>query len=96
MRKSLTAKLDEVDHCDANYKRIGYFRLLKHKRVLFAALTQFMNIVCFTYGSPIFGPQLKNEYHFSNAIIGVCFALPTVSYILTGPVLMPFLTKKFE
>ena len=59
-------------------------------------MTQFVNIVCFSYGSPIFGPRLKDVYNFSNAIIGVLFALPTVSYILTGPILMPFITKKFE
>ena len=81
MRRAMTPDLDVDDNKDNNSNRINYFQLLKHKRVLFAALTQFFNIVCFTYGQPIFGPRLSDVYGFSDAIIGVCFALPTISYI---------------
>lgn len=96
MKRALTSDLDVDDNKESDSNRIGYFKLLKHKRVFFAAMTQFFNIWWFTFGQPIFGPRLSDEYGFSDAIIGVCFALPTVTYILTGPIFLPLITKKFE
>ena len=32
----------------------------------------------------------------SEVLVGICFALPTVFYIITGPFLLPIITKGFE
>jgi len=45
MKKAYTPDLDVDDNEDNLKKKIGYFKLLTHKRVLFAALSQFFNIV---------------------------------------------------
>lgn len=44
MKRSLTPDLDVDDNKDNDSNRIGYFKLLGHKRVFFAAMTQFFNI----------------------------------------------------
>lgn len=75
---------------------ITYTYLFKHKRVVFASLAQFFNIFVLTYGQPTFGPRLEKDYKFSMAIIGLCFAIPTVAYAITGPFFLQILTKKFE
>lgn len=96
MKRSLKPELDRDDREDSDRPRIGYFQLLKHKRVIFGAINQFINIIAFTSGSPLFGPRLSAEYGFSNLLIGFTFAVPTFSYILTGPLILPIITKKFE
>jgi MFS family permease len=96
MMKALTPDLDRVDESVDASNKIGYLTLLKYKRVGFAALAQFFNIIIFTAGSPIFGPRLKHAYGLSSLLIGACFALPTIFYILTGPLFLPLLTKRFE
>ena len=50
----------------------------------------------FTSGAPIFGPRLADVYGFSNFLVGVSFAIPTLSYIITGLVILPIVAKKFE
>lgn len=94
--KNLTADLDQVDDTLKEEAHISYFELLKHKRVLFAAFVQFFNVLEFTMGTPIFGPRLIEDYGFSNAVVGLCFALPTFTYVLTGPIFLPIVTKGFE
>lgn len=96
MKRSMTPDLDRDDNSANNADRIGYLKLLKHKRVLFAGLTQFFNIIVFTSGQPIFGPRLTNVYKLSNLLVGFVFAIPTIAYALTGPLLLPIITKKFE
>lgn len=71
MRKTMTPDLDRDDSAENGSKRISYIELLKHRRVLFAGLGQFFNILTFTIGQPIFGPRLTGSYHFSKAIVGV-------------------------
>jgi MFS family permease len=96
MKRSMGEELDRDDNKDNDAPRLGYWQLLKHKRVAFAGMNQFMNIVVFTAGQPIFGPRLTNDYHLSNWLVGVVFAVPTIAYIVTGPILLPLITKKFE
>lgn len=71
MGPSLTEDLDRVDVQADDVPKISLLKLLKHRRVLFAALAQFFNILTFTIGQPIFGPRLTNTYGFSNAVVGV-------------------------
>jgi len=96
MKRQLGEELDRNDANEDKHKQIGYFTLLKHKRVLFAALSQFFNIMMFTIGQPIFGPRLTKTYKFTSSLVGVCFALPTIFYIITGLVVLPLVAKKFE
>jgi MFS family permease len=93
MRKSFTEDLDRVDQNMTENPKISLLKLLGHRRVFFAALAQFFNIMTFTVGQPLFGPRLTNDYGFSNALVGVAFAIPTVFYIFTGLVILPFLTR---
>lgn len=96
LKRKLTPDLDRDDSSDRSGARIGYFELLKNKRVAFAAVANFFNILFLTVGQPVFGPRLTHDYGLSNAWVGACFALPTVFYILTGPLLLPIITKHFE
>jgi MFS family permease len=96
MLKKFTAELDQDDSANQTGERIGYLKLLKDKRVTFAALAQFFNILMFTVGQPVFGPRLIHDYGLSSFWVGACFALPTIFYILTGPIFLPLLTKGFE
>lgn len=89
--KSLSKDLDVNNEGENGSKKISYFSLLKHRRVLFAGLAQVFNVVVITIGQPTFGPRLEDAYGFNNLIIGVCFALPTVFYIITGLAILPFL-----
>lgn len=97
LKKHLTEDLDKMDSPEEKQKTsIGFFTMLKHKRILFAALCQFFNILCFTMGQPILSPRFIEDYEFSNAIVGLLFAFPTLFYIITGPILLPIVTKGFE
>lgn len=96
MMRSLTKDLDRDDNANNDSPRIGYIKLLRHKRVFFAGMNQFVNIIVFCSGQPIFGPRLADVYGLSNLLIGLMFAVPTVSYIVGGPLLLPLITKKFE
>lgn len=96
MVKSLTPDLDRDDSVNGDKPQIGYIKLLKHKRVFFAGMNQFINIIVFCSGQPIFGPRLTNAYDLSSVLVGLMFAVPTVAYILGGPLLMPLIAKKFE
>lgn len=96
MKKSLGPELDRDDDINNEGIKVGYIKLLKNKRVLFAGFNQFINIVAFTAGQPLFGPRLSNDYGFSNLLIGFTFAIPTIAYIVTGPILLPLVAKKFE
>jgi fucose permease len=96
MKRSFTADLDRVDERDPNHAEIGYIQLLRNKRVFFAAVGQFFNLIIFTVGQPIFGPRLTHEYGLGSFWVGACFALPTLFYVITGPIILPLLTKAFE
>lgn len=96
MIKSFTAELDRDDNTDKGTERIGFFKLLKYKRVAYAGMAQFFNILMFTVGQPVFGPRLSQVYGLSSFWVGACFAVPTIFYILTGPILLPLLCKAFE
>lgn len=95
LKRSFTSELDRNDAPQEGVKKLSYFQLLKHKRVAFAGMSQFFNILIFTIGQPIFGPRLSDDYHFSNAVVGICFALPTLFYIVTGLVFLPCISRKF-
>ena len=88
---SLSKDLDVNNEMEDDSKKISYISLLKHRRVLFAGLAQVFNIIVITIGQPTFGPRLEDAYGFNNLIVGVCFALPTVFYIITGLGILPFL-----
>lgn len=96
MKRSMGEELDRDDNKDGTRARLGYLKLLRHKRVTFSAFNQFFNIIVFCSGAPIFGPRLSDVYGFSNFLVGVSFAIPTISYALTGPIFLPMITKKFE
>ena len=96
MTRSLQPELDRIDTMPEGTQPVGYIMLLKNKRVAFAGVAQFFNILIFTAGGPVFGPRLTHDYGLSSVWVGACFALPTVFYILTGPIFLPLLTKKFE
>jgi MFS family permease len=96
MLKTFTPDLDKIDEKSDSTVAIGYIKLLKYKRVSFVAMAQFFNIMLFTVGQPIFGPRLKHDYGLSSFWVGACFALPTIFYILTGPLFLPLITKRFE
>jgi len=96
MKKSLGPELDRDDDVNNEGVKVGYIKLLKNKRVFFAGMSQFINIIAFTSGQPLFGPRLSTDYGFSNLLIGFTFAVPTIAYILTGPLLLPLIAKKFE
>lgn len=96
MTRSLKEDLDRRDMNSENGTRVGYFELLKNKRVAFAACGQFFNVMMFTAGGPVFGPRLTHDYGLDSVWVGACFALPTVFYILTGPIFLPLITKAFE
>lgn len=90
---------DDLDNCplpNEGEEKIGYRYLLKHKRIFFAAIAQFFTLYVLTFGQPIFGPRLEKDYGFSMAAIGLCFAIPTVAYALTGPLLLQKITQRFE
>lgn len=76
-------------------QQAGALSMLSYKRVLFAAIAQSINLVIFTLGDPIFGPHL-DVAGLSPILIGVCFGLPTITYIITGPFLLQKLTAHFE
>ena len=95
----LNFHLDEgcdVDESDNETPDVTYGYLIKHKRVFFAAAAQFINIFVLTFGQPIFGPRMENDYGFSVALIGVSYALPWVTYALTGAVFLDMIAKNFE
>lgn len=96
----LRSQLDEeLDLCiipNEGEEKIGYRYLMKHKRIIFAAVAQFFTLYVLTFGQPIFGPRLEKDYGFSMAVIGLCFAIPTIAYALTGPLLLQRISKKFE
>ena len=96
MKRKLTEDLDRDDTNEHSTNKISYFQLLKNKRVLFAAISNFFNILFLTVGQPVFGPRLTRDYGLSDAWVGAWFALPTIFYIITGPFLLPKLTKGFE
>ena len=75
---------------------ISYSYLLRHKRVFFATIAQFFNIFILTYGQPIFGPRMKDDYNFPIAVIGAIYAIPCVTYALTGPIFLQKIAKNFE
>ena len=81
---------------DDESPEVTYTYLLRHKRVVFASLAQFINIFVLTFGQPIFGPRMENDYGFSVAIIGISYALPWVTYALTGAVFLDMIAKNFE
>lgn len=56
---------------------------MKRKRVFFAALSAAMNMFYLTIPQAIMGPRMVDFYHFSKYTIGLAFATPTISYILT-------------
>lgn len=68
-------------------QQAGAVSMLGNKRVLFAAIAQSINLVIFTLGDPIFGPHL-DVAGLSPIMIGFCFGLPTITYIITGPFLL--------
>ncbi|CAI2367076.1 unnamed protein product [Moneuplotes crassus] len=96
MMKSLGPELDRDDNTHNDAPKVGYFKLLKNKRVLFAGINQFWNMIVFCSGQPIFGPRLQDKYYFSAFAVGAMFAVPCIAYIIGGPVLLPLITKKFE
>lgn len=96
LKRKLTEDLDRDDTKEDSHNKIGYFELLKNKRVAFAAVSNFFNILFLTVGQPVFGPRLTHDYGLSDAWVGAWFALPTVFYIITGPFLLPKITKGFE
>ena len=96
MMKCLGPELDRDDNTHNDAPRVGYLKLLKNKRVLFAGINQFWNMIVFCSGQPIFGPRLEETYGLKPLVVGVMFAVPCIAYIIGGPVLLPFLTKKFE
>jgi fucose permease len=96
LMKSLGPELDRDDNKENDAPKIGYLKLLSHKRVLFSGLNQFWNMIVFCSGQPIFGPRLKNTYGLNEFLVGVMFAVPCVAYIIGGPVLIPLMAKKFE
>lgn len=96
MMRSLGPELDRDDTADNDAPKVGYFTLLRHKRVLFAGINQFWNMIVFTSGQPIFGPRLEETYELGALMVGVMFAVPCIAYIIGGPVLIPVLAKKFE
>jgi MFS family permease len=55
-----------------------------------------MNLIVFTFGDPIFAPRLKDFFGLPQWAIGLCFGLPTITYIITGPFLLQRFTKHFE
>mmetsp|Transcript_13017 Transcript_13017/g.11515 ORF Transcript_13017/g.11515 Transcript_13017/m.11515 type:complete len:89 (+) Transcript_13017:480-746(+) len=69
---------------------------MKPKRVRFAAVAQFFTLSVLIFGQPIFGEKLEKDYGFSFAAIGLFFAIPTLSYALTSPLLLKRFTKNFE
>lgn len=94
MRKHFTPDLDRNDAQQEGVKKLSYFKLLRHKRVIFAGMSQFFNILMFTIGQPVFGTRLSDDYGFSNAVVGICFALPTVFYIIVGLVFLPCVSRR--
>jgi hypothetical protein len=70
MIKSFTAELDRDDNSDSGTARIGFFKLLSYKRVTYAAMAQFFNILMFTVGQPVFGPRLSHDYGLSSFWVG--------------------------
>ena len=64
---------------------VGAWSLLKRKRVFFAAVSQVMNLFIFSFPDPILAPHIKDVYKKNTIIVGILFALPTISYALTGP-----------
>jgi MFS family permease len=96
LKKSLTEDLDRQDNIDNSIPRLGYFKLLKHKRILYAGINQTINVIVFTVGQPLFGPRLEDAYGLSDFVIGVMFAIPAVSYVITGTIIFPLIAKKFE
>lgn len=94
--KSMTSDLDRDDNADNSSPKVGYVKLLKNKRVFFAGMNQFINVIVFCAGQPIFGPRFTEVYGLSNLLIGLMFAVPTISYIVGGPFLLPMIAKKFE
>ena len=88
LRNNLDEDLDTVPIHEEGDLKIGFRYLIKHKRILFAAIAQFFTLAVLTFGQPIFGERLKNDYGFSFAAIGLWFAIPTLAYALTGPLLL--------
>jgi MFS family permease len=96
LKRSLTEDLDRKDNVDNAIPRLGYIKLLRHKRIFYAGVNQTINVFVFTVGQPLFGPRLEDAYGLSDFVIGVMFAIPAVSYIITGTILFPLIAKKFE
>lgn len=96
LKIALTSDLDRVDNEDNSVPRLGYLKLLRHKRVLFSGINQFMNIIIFVAGQPLFGPRLEDTYGLSDFVIGVMFAIAPITYILSGLIFFPLIAKKFE
>ena len=96
LKPQLSPDLDERIPIQTTGKDITYGYLFRHKRLVFAAMSQFFNIFVLTYGQPIYEPRLQDDYNFSVTVVGLCFAIPTAAYIVTGPFFLQILTKKFE
>ncbi|CAI2367948.1 unnamed protein product [Moneuplotes crassus] len=96
LRNHLDEDLDSIPVKQEGDIKVGFRYLMKHKRIFFAALSQFFTLCVLTFGQPIFGERLQKDYSFSFALIGLCFAIPTLAYALTGPLLLKKFTRKFE
>lgn len=96
LRKHLDEDLDTIPLLRDDGLKVGFRYLMKHKRIFFAALCQFFTLGVLTFGQPIFGQRLEKDYGFSFAVIGLCFAIPTLAYALTGPLLLKRITKNFQ
>jgi MFS family permease len=96
LRNQLDEDLDTIPLVKEDGLKVGFRYLMRNKRVFFAALWQFFTLSVLTFGQPIFGQRLEKDYGFSFATIGLCFALPTLAYALTGPLLLKRITKHFE
>lgn len=66
-----------------------------NRRVLFGAMSQSINTFYITIPQAIMGPRLEEYYEFKKFAVGLAFATPTISYILTCT-LVGYIFANFE
>lgn len=99
--KNLTEELDaaspegESSSSDLG-NEVSMFKMLKYKRVLFATLAQFVNLIIFTFPDPVLGPRLEDGFGLGALVTGLIFGVPIVAYVATGPFIIQPVTKHFQ
>ena len=78
-------KYSDISHVrQANKSEVSTFTLLSNVRFFFGCFSQILVYASITYLQPILALHLQ-MFGYSGSFIGLCFAIPTLIYAATAP-----------